>query len=105
MIAKASVFLLTGALAVIASPIHHAKRDAPKAVFAHLIVGNTYNFDPQHWETDIALASSKAIDVFTQQPDRVVAVYDMAQQVTSKFKMSISLDMTELVTTYQDASS
>ncbi|KAG8737877.1 hypothetical protein FRC10_007563 [Ceratobasidium sp. 414] len=99
----ASVFLLTGALVAVASPIHHAKRDAPKAVFAHLIVGNTYNFDPQHWATDIALASSKAIDAFTLnvgsdswQPDRVVAAYDAAQQVAPNFKMSISLDMTEL---------
>ncbi|KAG9127781.1 hypothetical protein FRC07_009369 [Ceratobasidium sp. 392] len=103
MIAKFSVIVLAGALAVVASPLELAKRGAPKAVFAHLILGNTYNYDPGRWQSDIGLASSKGIDVFTLnvgpdswQPDQMVSAYNAAQKAPKPFKLSISFDMTEL---------
>ncbi|OBZ77253.1 hypothetical protein A0H81_01817 [Grifola frondosa] len=33
-------------------------------VFAHFIVGNTYNYTINDWFKDISLASSKGIDAF-----------------------------------------
>ncbi|KAG8708165.1 hypothetical protein FRC09_001404 [Ceratobasidium sp. 395] len=103
MIAKLSVVFLVGALAVVASPFDHAKRGASKAVFAHFILGNAYNFNPGVWESNIASASSKGIDVFTLnvgpdvwQPARLVDAYNAAQKAAPNFRMSISFDMTEL---------
>ncbi|KAG9091297.1 hypothetical protein FS749_016645 [Ceratobasidium sp. UAMH 11750] len=93
MIFNAVLLVLVGVIAVAAYPLRQVKRDEPKVVFAHLIVGNTYNYNATHWETDIALASSKAIDAFTLnvgpdvwQPDRVRAAYDAAQKSNLGFK-------------------
>ncbi|KAG9123035.1 hypothetical protein FRC07_000318, partial [Ceratobasidium sp. 392] len=103
MLSKVIALVSVGLAGAFASPLLRIKRDDSKAVFAHLIVGNTYNYDAQHWKLDIRLASSKAIDVFTLnvgpdswQPDRVMDAYDAAQATTTSFKMSISLDMTVL---------
>ncbi|KAF8600437.1 glycoside hydrolase family 71 protein, partial [Ceratobasidium sp. AG-I] len=72
-------------------------------VFAHVIVGNTYNYTPAKWSSDIALAYSKAIDVFTMnvgrdswQPGQVKAAYDAATTAAPNFKLSVSLDLTSL---------
>jgi glucan endo-1,3-alpha-glucosidase len=90
-------------------------------VFAHVIVGNTYNYNIDKWKSDVLLASSKAIDAFTMnvgrddwQPARVRDAYNAAQQVAPNFKckplspehgssstnmiysVSVSLDMTSL---------
>ncbi|KAF8600771.1 hypothetical protein BDV93DRAFT_559074 [Ceratobasidium sp. AG-I] len=72
-------------------------------VFAHVIVGNAYNYTIEQWTSNIELVSSKAIDVFSLnvrsdswQPERVKQAYDAAQEAASDFKLSISLDMNEL---------
>ncbi|KAG8688646.1 hypothetical protein FRC08_011317 [Ceratobasidium sp. 394] len=103
MILNAVLPALVAVIAVVAYPLRQVKRDESKAIFAHLIVGNTYNYDASHWASDIALASSKAIDAFTLnvgpdvwQPDSVRAAYDAAQMSNLGFKLSISLDMTVL---------
>ncbi|CUA67565.1 hypothetical protein RSOLAG22IIIB_07439 [Rhizoctonia solani] len=104
MISHLSALLLTSALAVVARPTEPlVKRADPKAVFAHVIVGNTYNYTPDKWASDITLASSKAIDAFTMnvgsndwQPARVLDAYNAAQKVAPNFKLSVSLDMNSL---------
>ncbi|KAG8695099.1 hypothetical protein FRC11_001737 [Ceratobasidium sp. 423] len=93
-IPQLSALLLTGALAAVALPTDPpVKRADPKAVFAHVIVGNTYNYTPDQWASDIVLAASKAIDVFTMnvgkddwQPARVLDAYNAAQNVAPNFK-------------------
>ncbi|KAG9091296.1 hypothetical protein FS749_016644 [Ceratobasidium sp. UAMH 11750] len=101
MIKQVSGLLLFGALAI-TSPTH-PKRADPKAVFAHVIVGNTYNYTPDKWASDISLAASKAIDAFTMnvgrdswQPAQVKSAYDAATRVAPNFKLSVSLDMNSL---------
>ncbi|KAF8600436.1 glycoside hydrolase [Ceratobasidium sp. AG-I] len=103
MIARVCTLLLAGALATGASPLLRTKRDDQKYVFAHVIVGNTYIYTIEQWTSDIELASSKAIDVFSLnvgsdswQPERIKQAYDAAQEAASDFKPSISLDMNEL---------
>ncbi|CAE7215672.1 unnamed protein product [Rhizoctonia solani] len=104
MITQLSALLLTGALAVVARPTEPlVKRADPKAVFAHVVVGNTFNYTPDKWASDISLASSKAIDAFTMnvgkddwQPARVLDAYNAAQNAAPSFKLSVSLDMTSL---------
>ncbi|KAG9074494.1 hypothetical protein FS749_013947 [Ceratobasidium sp. UAMH 11750] len=93
MILNAVLPALVAVIAVVAYPLRQVNRDESKAIFAHLIVGNTYNYDASHWASDIALASSKAINAFTLnvgpdvwQPDRVRAVYDAAQMSNLGFK-------------------
>ncbi|KAG8712393.1 hypothetical protein FRC08_014665 [Ceratobasidium sp. 394] len=44
MILNAVLAALIAIATVLASPLHQVKRDESKAVFAHLIVGNTYNY-------------------------------------------------------------
>ncbi|KAG9102289.1 hypothetical protein FS749_009629 [Ceratobasidium sp. UAMH 11750] len=74
MILNAALLILVAVIAVdVAYPFRQVKCNESKAVFAHLIVGNTYNYDATHWETDIVLASSKAIDVFTLNVGRLAA--------------------------------
>lgn len=50
------------------SPFHHRrhqKRDAnPKTVVAHHMVGNTYPYTQDDWETDIKMAHAAGIDAF-----------------------------------------
>ncbi|KAF8685415.1 Glycoside Hydrolase [Rhizoctonia solani] len=104
MIPQLSALLLAGALSVVALPTESlSKRADPKAVFAHVIVGNTYNYNIDKWKSDVLLASSKAIDAFTMnvgrddwQPARVKDAYNATQQVAPNFKLSVSLDMTSL---------
>jgi glucan endo-1,3-alpha-glucosidase len=62
-------------------------------VFAHVIVGNTYNYNADMWVSDIGLAASKAIDAFTMnvgrddwQPAQVKTAYDAAQRAAPNFK-------------------
>ncbi|KAG8721824.1 hypothetical protein FRC08_009901 [Ceratobasidium sp. 394] len=65
MILNAVLLVLVTVIAVVVYPLRQVKRDKSKVVFAHLIVGNTYNYNASHWASDIALASSKVIDEFT----------------------------------------
>lgn len=62
-------------------------------MFAHVIVGNTYNYNAAMWSTDVALAYSKAIDAFTMnvgqdswQPSQVKTAYDAATTAAPNFK-------------------
>ncbi|KAF8600773.1 hypothetical protein BDV93DRAFT_559076 [Ceratobasidium sp. AG-I] len=103
MITQVSALLLVGALVIVASPTPHAKRTDPKAVFAHVIVRNTCNYTPDKWSLDIALACSKAIDVFTMnvgrhswQPGQVKAAYNAATTAAPNFKRFVSLDLASL---------
>ncbi|QRW06948.1 alpha-1,3-glucanase [Ceratobasidium sp. AG-Ba] len=104
MVCKSLVLLFLGGLMSTTSARSHSKRaSAPKSVFSHFIVGNSYNFDSNMWASNIKLASSKSIDAFTLnlgpdvwQPERVKTAFDTAQQVAPNFKMSLSFDMTEL---------
>ena len=72
-----------------------------KYVFAHHMVGNTYPYIINDWKEDITLASASGIDAFalnvgsdSWQPGQVKNAYTAAEQLGSKFKMFISLDMT-----------
>ncbi|QRW06949.1 alpha-1,3-glucanase [Ceratobasidium sp. AG-Ba] len=101
MLAITWLTALASVLAASASPPSLAKRDV-KAVLAHVIVGNTYNYDIQRWTSDVQLAYSKSIDVFTMnvgrdnwQPDRVKLAYDAALSSAPDFKLMLSFDMTE----------
>ncbi|KAG8751070.1 hypothetical protein FRC11_009759 [Ceratobasidium sp. 423] len=122
MIPQLSALLLTGALAAVTHPTDPpVKRADPKAVsctpeafissihtryshiglvFAHVIVGNTYNYTPNQWALDITLAASKAIDAFTMnvgrddwQPTQVLDAYNTAQKIAPNFKLSVLLHM------------
>ncbi|KAG8700281.1 hypothetical protein FRC09_006065 [Ceratobasidium sp. 395] len=103
MLRQLSALPLFGALMVLAGPTYiHTRRD-PKAVFAHVIVGNTYNYTPDKWASDISLAYSNAIDAFTMnvgrdswQPAQVRSAYDAAARAAPNFKLSVSLDMNSL---------
>ncbi|KAI0827200.1 glycosyl hydrolase family 71-domain-containing protein [Trametes gibbosa] len=95
----------------------------PRAVFAHVIVGNTYNYTIKSWATDIALAASKGIDAFALnvgndawEPSQVAYAYAAAGQYNAKlsgtngtttasgfnttasgpFKLFLSFDMSSL---------
>ncbi|KAI0674056.1 glycoside hydrolase family 71 protein [Trametes maxima] len=59
----------------------------PHAVFAHVIVGNTYNYTVTNWVQDIALAASKGIDAFalnvgtdSWEPSQIANAYAAAGQ-------------------------
>ncbi|QRV96019.1 alpha-1,3-glucanase [Ceratobasidium sp. AG-Ba] len=102
MIKQLSALLLSGALAAVANPTP-VKRADPKAVFAHVVVGNTHNYTPDKWSADITLAYSKAIDVFTMnvgrdswEPSQVKSAYDAAATASPNFKLSVSLDFNSL---------
>ncbi|KAG9095222.1 hypothetical protein FS749_010852 [Ceratobasidium sp. UAMH 11750] len=105
MIKHIPSLLFSCAVAVVASPTHTRHVD-PKAVFAQVIVGNTYNYTPDQWASDIVLASSKGIDAFTLnvgyevwQPGQVKSAYDAAARIAPNFKLFISLDMSSLACT------
>lgn len=62
-------------------------------MFAHVIVGNTHNYNADMWAADVQLAYSKAIDAFTMnvgqddwQPGQVKTAYDAASRVAPNFK-------------------
>ncbi|KLO14581.1 glycoside hydrolase [Schizopora paradoxa] len=82
-------------------------------VFAHVIVGNTYPYTVQDWETDINLAHAYGIDAFalnvgadTWGPARVADAYSAAEATGTGFKLFISLDMSSLpCTSAADATS
>ena len=42
----------------------HSRRDSPKYVVAHFMVGNTYPYNQQSWLSDILLAHQNGIDGF-----------------------------------------
>ncbi|KAH9945573.1 glycoside hydrolase family 71 protein [Amylocystis lapponica] len=72
-------------------------------VFAHHIVGNTYNYTVSIWAADIALAASKGIDAFALnvgsdpwEVSQVANAYAAAKQSNTTFKLFVSLDMTSL---------
>lgn len=48
---------------VSAAPVNK-RDDAPKVVFAHHMVGNTFPYTVNDWADDIALASANGIDAF-----------------------------------------
>ncbi|KAI0646055.1 glycoside hydrolase family 71 protein [Trametes meyenii] len=94
----------------------------PHAVFAHVIVGNTYNYTVGNWSQDIALAASKGIDAFalnvgadSWEPAQVANAYAAAGQfngnllsangtscngtnssAAGSFKLFLSFDMSSL---------
>ncbi|KAI0682732.1 glycosyl hydrolase family 71-domain-containing protein [Cytidiella melzeri] len=75
----------------------------PKLVFAHHIVGNTYNYTINTWTADIVLASSKGIDAFalnvgadTWEPSQVSNAYAAAKSLNTPFKLFLSFDMSSL---------
>ncbi|KAF8515356.1 glycoside hydrolase family 71 protein [Hysterangium stoloniferum] len=75
----------------------------PKFVFAHHIIGNTFNFTPSIWLNDITMAHAAGIDGFALnvgnqpwEPSQVRSAYDAAQASGKLFKMFLSLDMTSL---------
>jgi glucan endo-1,3-alpha-glucosidase len=77
-----------------------APTNATKFVFAHHIVGNTYNFTPSTWSSDVTLAHTSSIDGFALnignqpwEPARVQSAYDAAASSGTGFKMFLSLDM------------
>lgn len=70
-------------------------------VWAHHMVGNTYNYDESTWAADVAKAQSWGIDGFALnmgsdywQPDNVNDAYTAAN--STGFKLFLSLDMTSL---------
>lgn len=72
-----------------------------KLVFAHHIVGNTYNYTQSSWASDISLAASKGIDAFalnigadSWEPGQVSNAYAAARILNTTFKLFISFDMT-----------
>ncbi|KAI0080382.1 glycoside hydrolase family 71 protein [Panus rudis PR-1116 ss-1] len=72
-------------------------------VFAHHIVGNTYNYTQADWADDISLASSKGIDAFALnvgrdgwETDQVANAYAAAKSLNTTFQLFLSLDMTSL---------
>ncbi|GBE78542.1 Glucan endo-1,3-alpha-glucosidase agn1 [Sparassis crispa] len=72
-------------------------------VFAHHIVGNTYNYTTSIWAKDIALAASKGISAFalnvgsdSWEPQQVANAYAAAKSNNTNFKLFVSLDMTSL---------
>ncbi|KAH9855566.1 glycosyl hydrolase family 71-domain-containing protein [Lenzites betulinus] len=107
------------------APTPDDKRLVPRAAFAHVIVGNTYNYTINSWASDIALAASKGIDAFalnvgsdSWEPSQVANAYAAAGQYNAKlnststtatttasgfnttasgpFKLFLSFDMTSL---------
>ncbi|KAI0353317.1 hypothetical protein OH77DRAFT_1407081 [Trametes cingulata] len=63
----------------------------PRAVFAHVLVGNLYNYTVDNWAKDIALAASKGIDAFalnvgadSWEPSQVANAYAAAGQYNAK---------------------
>ncbi|KAF9479532.1 glycoside hydrolase family 71 protein [Pholiota conissans] len=75
--------------------------NAPKLVFAHFMVGNTFPYNVDNWKKDMQLASSKGIDAFALnmgrddwQPSRVADAYRAASG--SNFKLFISFDMASI---------
>lgn len=102
------------------------KKTVVNLVFAHHIVGNTYNYDMNAWsdgkysdfrhsgkvirlvnkvamDSDIKLASSKGIDAFALnvgrdawEPDQIANAYTAAENLNTTFKLFLSFDMTSL---------
>ncbi|KAI0084982.1 glycoside hydrolase family 71 protein [Irpex rosettiformis] len=74
-----------------------------KLVFAHFIVGNTYNYSTTNWKADIILASSKGIDAFalnvgsdSWEPSQVANAFFAASALKTSFKLFLSFDMGSL---------
>ncbi|KAI0778002.1 glycoside hydrolase family 71 protein [Irpex lacteus] len=70
-----------------------------KLVFAHFIVGNTYNYTVDSWKA----ASSKGIDAFALnvgsdpwEPSQVANAFAAATALKTPFKLFMSFDMTSL---------
>lgn len=69
-------------------------------MFAHHVVGNTFNFTPSTWNSDVALAYASGIDGFALnigneawEIEQVQSAYDAANNSGTGFKMFLSLDM------------
>jgi len=72
-------------------------------VFAHHIIGNTYNYTVDTWTYDINLAYSKGIDAFALnlggdawEPAQVQNAYTAAQTLQTPFKLFLSFDMSSV---------
>lgn len=81
-----------------------APTNTTKFVFAHHIIGNTYNFTPSTWNSDVALAHASGIDGFALnigngdwEPAQVQSAYEAAANSGTGFKMFLSLDMRHVV--------
>ncbi|KAI0794820.1 glycosyl hydrolase family 71-domain-containing protein [Abortiporus biennis] len=80
-----------------------ASSELSNLVFAHHIVGNTYNYTQDSWASDIKLASSKGIDAFalnvgsdSWEAGQIKNAYSAAQSLNTTFKLFLSLDMSSL---------
>ena len=78
MLGLVPLLLAAPALFSSASAAPFTKRDKPKLVFAHVVVGLLNTFDESDWANDIALAQQTGIDGFALnmgtddwQPERV----------------------------------
>lgn len=69
--------------------------------FAHVIVGNTFNYDVNQWKSDIQLASKYGIDGFALNigtpfegnvATQLSYAYTAANQLNTNFRMFISFD-------------
>ncbi|TCD60933.1 hypothetical protein EIP91_009286 [Steccherinum ochraceum] len=72
-------------------------------VFAHHIVGNTYNYTLASWTTDIMLAAAKGVDAFalnvgadSWEPGQVANAYQAARSLNTPFKLFLSFDMSTI---------
>ncbi|OJT10982.1 Glucan endo-1,3-alpha-glucosidase agn1 [Trametes pubescens] len=77
----------------------------PRAVFAHVIVGNTYNYTMSTWANDIALAASKGIDAFalnvgsdSWEPGQIANAYAAAGQYNAKLNNTAPTNATNTTT-------
>lgn len=55
---------LSGPIGNRVAPMPLTRRNSPKYVVAHFMVGNTYPYNLQNWLSDIVLAHQNGIDAF-----------------------------------------
>jgi glucan endo-1,3-alpha-glucosidase len=93
----------TPASTAASSPTTAPSSGGSKAVYAHMMVGNTYPFNYDSWMSNIRLASAAGFDGFALnvghedwQAQQVRTAYQAAADSGTGFKMFLSLDMTSL---------
>lgn len=86
---------------IITGPTTVPQSNEPHYVWAHHMVGNTYNYVQSNWASDVNHAKNSGVDGFalnmggeTWESDRVNAAYAAAE--AAQFKMFMSFDMTSL---------
>lgn len=93
----------TPASTAASSPTTAPSSGGAKAVYAHMMVGNTYPFNYDSWMNNIRLASAAGFDGFALnvghedwQARQVASAYQAAADSGTGFKLFLSLDMTSL---------